>query len=79
MRIIESIPRPGGYLVSILKMNDKYIIKIEAGPYEQTYKINELDCGGLTGVKALLTDEFYTTVENRFRAMHTDFSKVQGN
>jgi hypothetical protein len=73
MRIIESINRPG-YLVSILKMNDKFIIKLEAGPYEQTYKVSEMDIGGLGNVKKLLTDEFYAKAEERFRQMNADFS-----
>jgi hypothetical protein len=73
MRIIESINRPG-YLVSILKMNDKFIIKLEAGPYEQTYKVSEMDIGNLGNVKKLLTDEFYAKAEERFRQMNTDFS-----
>ena len=73
MRIIESITRPG-YLVSILKMNDKFSIKLEAGPYEQTYKVSDMDIGSLGNVKKLLTDEFYAKVEERFRQMNADFS-----
>lgn len=73
MRVIETINRPG-YLVSLLKMNDKFLIKLEAGPYEQTYKVSEMDIGGLGNVKKLLTDDFYAKAEERFRQMHTDFS-----
>ncbi len=73
MRIIESYTH-GQCLVSFLKMNDKFIIKIEAGPYEQTFKVSELDIGGLGNVKKLLTPEFMQAVEDRFRQMHEGFS-----
>jgi hypothetical protein len=32
-----------GVRVSIFHMNQKYIVKLEKGPFEQTYKLSEFD------------------------------------
>ena len=37
MRIIDTIPHPS-ITISIFQMNDKYQVKFEAGPMEQTFK-----------------------------------------
>jgi hypothetical protein len=42
MRLIQEIPDEN-YKISVFSWNNKYIIKIEDGLYEQTYKINEWD------------------------------------
>lgn len=73
MRIIESFTH-GACLVSILKMNSKFIIKVEAGPYEQTFKVDEMDISNLGNVKKMLTPEFLDKVQERFKIMHADFS-----
>lgn len=37
MRIVGQIPNPV-FTVTIFVMNDKYIVKLEGGPMEQSYK-----------------------------------------
>jgi len=74
MRIIESFTH-GQCLVSILKMNSKFIVKIEAGPYEQTFKVDEMDITNLGNLKKVLTPEFLNKVQSRFMAMHAEFSE----
>jgi hypothetical protein len=51
-------------------MNSKYLVKFEAGPYEQTYKIERAECGGLQELKAHVTDELLVEVAACFRKMH---------
>ena len=42
MRIIGTIPHPG-FKISAFKNENKFIIKVEAGPFEQSYKFLESD------------------------------------
>ncbi len=55
-------------------MNQKFIVKLEQGPYEQSYKIAELDLtGGVNEIFQLLDEEFLQTAVARFKTMRTDF------
>jgi hypothetical protein len=42
MRVIAELPHPD-CKITIFSMNQKYIIKLEKGIFEQIYKISELD------------------------------------
>jgi hypothetical protein len=73
MRIIAELPHPD-FKISLLNMNQKFIIKIEKGALEQTYKIPEMDLtDGVNSVFELLDDEFLKTVADRFEGMKKDF------
>ena len=73
MRIIAEIPHPD-FKVSILNMNRKFIIKIEQGALEQTYKVAEMDLmDGVNSVFELLDEPFYKTVSARFTEMRKDW------
>ena len=75
MRIIAEIPHPD-FKVSILNMNRKFIIKIEQGSLEQTYKIAEMDLvDGINSVFELLDEVFYKTVASRFTEMRKDWKE----
>ena len=73
MRIIAELPHPE-FKISILNMNAKFIIKIEQGTFEQSYKIPEIDVvDGINGVFEFLDEEFLKTVSTRFADMRKDF------
>ena len=73
MRIIAELPHPE-FKISILNMNHKFIVKIEQGNLEQTYKIAEADLlDGVNSVFELLDEEFLKTVSTRFHEMRKDF------
>ncbi|MBS7563304.1 hypothetical protein KHS38_02715 [Mucilaginibacter sp. Bleaf8] len=73
MRVIAEIPH-AEFKVSILSMNNKFIIKIEQGALEQTYKIPDMDLtDGINSVFEILDEEFYKTVATRFADMRKDF------
>ncbi len=56
-------------------MNQKFIIKLEKGIFEQIYKLSELDIpDGVNGVFQVLDAEFMKTVTERFDQMRRDFS-----
>jgi hypothetical protein len=73
MRIIAELPHPD-FKISILFMNQKYIVKIEQGTLEQIYKISEMDLtDGVNSVFELLDEEFLKTVGSRFAEMRKDY------
>ena len=75
MRIIEEIPHPD-CRISIFSMNQKWIIKLEKGPYEQTYKVSELDVASLEEVKKIISEEFIAECLIRFATMKDDFNQA---
>ncbi len=73
MRVIAEIPH-ADFKVSIFSMNRKFIIKMEQGALEQTYKVAEADLmDGVNSVFELLDDAFYQTVAARFTEMRKDW------
>lgn len=74
MRIIAELPHPQ-CKISIFSMNQKFIVKFEQGPYEQSYKISELDLtgGGANEVFQIIDEAFIETVIERFKTMRSDF------
>jgi hypothetical protein len=73
MRIIAELPHPE-FKISIMMMNQKFIIKLEQGSLEQIYKIPEMDLtDGVNSVFELLDEPFLKTVGERFITMRIDF------
>lgn len=68
MRIIDTIPHPS-ITISIFQMNDKFIVKFEAGPMEQVFKFDNADVKGLENLKKMITPEFIEEVRKRFNEM----------
>jgi len=73
MRVIAELPHPD-FKITIFSMNQKYIVKMERGILEQTYKISEMDIlDGVNGVFEILDEAFLKTVTERFVTMGADF------
>lgn len=68
MRIIDTIPHPS-ITISIFQMNDKYIVKFEAGPMEQAFKFTTTEVKGVEHIKQIINADFIETVRNRFNEM----------
>jgi hypothetical protein len=76
MRIIAELPHPE-CKITIFSMNQKYIIKLEKGVFEQVYKISELDIpDGVNGVFRILDDQFLKNASERFSQMRSDFNEA---
>ena len=76
MRIVAELPHPE-CKITIFSMNQKFLIKLEKGAYEQTYKLSEMDMAeGVNGVFKVLDDEFMKTVSERFKQMRSDFNNA---
>ena len=76
MRVIAELPHPD-CKITLFSMNQKYVIKLEKGTFEQIYKISELDIPeGVNSVFELLDSEFIKSAAERFIQMRIDFNKA---
>jgi len=75
MRIIDSIPHPS-MSISIFQMNDKFIVKFEAGPMEQAFKFHTEHVKSLDGLKAIINDDFIEKVRLRFNDMYLQMKEA---
>ena len=76
MRVIAELPHPE-FKITIFNMNDKFIVKIEKGILEQSYKLALMDLtDGVNSVFEILDEEFLKAVANRFVDMGKDFKEA---
>lgn len=68
MRVIKEIPHPE-CKITIFHWNNKYLIKLEAGPFEQTFKIHELDLTSEEDLTKIISEEFIGEAMARFADM----------
>lgn len=71
MRTVDSFSYEG-MLVSVFKMNEKYIVKIEAGPMEQTYKFSTEELENAEAVRTLFNDAFMQQIKAIFNTMYAE-------
>ncbi|HIP31594.1 MAG TPA: hypothetical protein EYG86_02405 [Crocinitomicaceae bacterium] len=72
MRLVKDVPHDR-YKIQIFQYNGKYILKIELGQFEQTYKIGETDVYGVEEVENMITEELLTNTLQRFVSMRTEW------
>jgi len=77
MRIIDSIPHPS-ISISIFQMNDKYIVKFEAGPMEQAFKFYTEDVKSVEQLKKIINEDYINKVHLRFKDMFNQMKEAQG-
>ena len=68
MRIIDTIPHES-MTISIFQMNDKFMVKFEAGPMEQVFKYYLEEVSSLENLKKRITPEFIEMTRKRFNEM----------
>jgi hypothetical protein len=68
MRIVGNIPHPG-MRITVFHMNDKYIVKLEAGPMEQVFKFSQDAHTGFEAIQKLVDTEFIEQARLRFNEM----------
>ena len=55
--------------ISVFQMNDKYLVKFEAGPMEQVFKFSLEEVRSLEKLKELLNENFIEKTYLRFNDM----------
>jgi len=78
MRLVKNVEHPK-YKIQIFHYNGKYIVKIELGQFEQTFKIGDTDVMGLDDVENMLTEELLLNSLHRFVAMRNDWEEAFRN
>ena len=68
MRLVREIANPD-FKITIFSWNNRYLIKLEQGPFEQTFKIPEMDLLSENDLFTLLDAEFLQQASNRFEEM----------
>ncbi len=68
MRVVREISHPE-FKITIFSWNNRYLIKLEQGLMEQTFKISELDLSGEEELLSLLDAEFLHQASLRFQDM----------
>jgi hypothetical protein len=68
MRIVGEIPHPD-CRITLLSWNNRYLIKLEQGFLEQTYKINQFDLIQESDLNRILDEKFLEESIARFQEM----------
>lgn len=68
MRVVHEFVREE-MRVSVFSWNNKYILKFELGPLEQTFKISETDVMEESDLNGFFEGQFLEKVKNRFAEM----------
>jgi len=55
MRVIKEVTLSSSIKCTLFSWNGKYLIKLEQGNLEQTYKIPEIDVSGLMEIETLIS------------------------
>lgn len=69
MRVVGEIPHPD-CKITIFHWNNRYLLKLEAGLLEQTFKVHEYDIASEDDLKKIMNEEFITKAMERFMEMH---------
>jgi hypothetical protein len=74
MRVVGEIPHPE-CKITIFHWNNRYLIKIEAGPFEQTFKINDYDISE-SDINKILSQDFVNQAIARFSDMSRSLAEA---
>lgn len=78
MRLVKDIPHEK-YKIQLFQYNGKYILKIELGQFEQTYKIGDTDVYGVEDVEKMITPQLLKNSLSRFVEMRADWGEAFTN
>lgn len=76
MRILGQIPH-AQLMISVFKSNNKFILKFEIGPFEQSYKFLESsEIDSFEAVQNIVTEDFIAKVFSIFDQMNGSYQKL---
>ncbi len=70
MRIIGEILHPE-CKISLFSWNNRYLIKLEQGLFEQTFKIDQFELSNESELQKMINEEFIRQALDRFESMTT--------
>jgi len=78
MRVVGEIPHPE-IKITIFHWNNRFLLKLEWGPFEQTYKVDEYEFTSDEEVKTILNPDFLQEALSRFQEMAKSLQKATSN
>lgn len=75
MRVVGEIPHPA-CKITVFAWNNRYLIKLEQGLLEQTYKINEYDVMNEAEVYKIVDEMFIGEALTLFESMRTSLGQA---
>ena len=75
MRVIGEIQHPH-CKITLFNWNNRYLVKLEQGPLEQTFKINQYDLSGEADLQSVVNPAFINEALTRFAAMEASLHKA---
>ncbi|MBX2894505.1 MAG: hypothetical protein KF763_03625 [Cyclobacteriaceae bacterium] len=75
MRIIKELLK-GDIKITLYYWNNRYLLKLEWGFFEQTFKIHEWDVTSEADIDEILNDEFLAAATSRFNEMAAALGKA---
>jgi hypothetical protein len=76
MRVVKEIGHPH-CKITIYAWNNRYLLKLEQGLLEQTFKIDQFDIANEEALTALLDETFIREALDRFQEMHASLSAAR--
>lgn len=76
MRLIKDFVQDGAR-ISVFHWNNKYLIKLEAGPFEQTFKMDEFDLDSEDQLHLLIDSGFIHQCMERFGSMAAQLAEAR--
>jgi hypothetical protein len=73
--VIGKIPHEE-FIITVCEWNQKYLVKVETGPYEQTYKIPMTEVYSFDDLKKVFANELMVKIKNRFYEMDKDLTEA---
>jgi hypothetical protein len=75
MRLVGEIPHPD-CKITLFNWNNRYLVKLEKGLLEQTYKINQFDLASEDELFEVVNQEFIHDVIRQFDTMEAAWRKA---
>ncbi len=75
MRVVGEIPH-SACKITVFAWNNRYLIKIEQGLLEQTFKLNEYDVSSEEELQAIVDETFMQETLARFDAMRSSLHQA---
>jgi hypothetical protein len=75
MRVVGEIPH-SDCKITVFAWNNRYLIKLEQGLLEQTFKVNEYDVSGEAELYKIIDEPFIQEAVKRFDAMRISLAQA---
>ena len=75
MRVVGEIPHPE-IKIMLFHWNNRYLIKLEAGPFEQTFKLQAFDISSEEDLKQIVNETFLKQAIERFNDMSASLQQA---